>query len=134
MFAKSKYKNQKTVIKNIRFDSKLEGMVYLKILEFSKKYPIAFDRQPEYVLIDGFMVNGNRYRKTVYKGDFNVVINGKIYTIDVKSPASETQVFKLKRKLFAQKYGREIITVKSVAEFEKWFKKTIREEGLSLYE
>lgn len=130
----SKYRNRKTTVRNITFDSKLESHIYLKLLEFSEKYPIAFDRQPEYVLIDGFMVNGNRYRKTVYKGDFNVVINGKIYTIDVKSPASETQVFKLKRKLFAQKYGREIITVKSVAEFEKWFKKTIREEGLSLYE
>jgi|LSQX01.1.fsa_nt_gb hypothetical protein len=130
----SKYRNRKTTVRNITFDSKLESHIYLKLLEFSKKYPIAFDRQPEYVLIDGFMVNGNRYRKTVYKGDFNVVINGKIYTIDVKSPASETQVFKLKRKLFAQKYGREIITVKSVAEFEKWFKKMIREEGLSLYE
>lgn len=130
----SKYRNRKTTVRNITFDSKLESHIYLKLLEFSKKYPIAFDRQPEYVLIDGFMVNGYRYRKTVYKGDFNVVINGKIYTIDVKSPASETQVFKLKRKLFAQKYGREIITVKSVAEFEKWFKKMIREEGLSLYE
>ena len=130
----SKYRNRKTTVRNITFDSKLESHIYLKLLEFSKKYPFAFDRQPYYVLIDGFMVNGNRYRKTVYKGDFNVVINGKIYTIDVKSPASETQVFKLKRKLFAQKYGREIITVKSVAEFEKWFKKTIREEGLSLYE
>lgn len=130
----SKYRNRKTKIKGINFDSKLEGMVYLKILELAKKYPIAFERQPEYELIEGFQVNGSKYRKTVYKGDFNVVINGKIYTIDVKSPASETQVFKLKRKLFAQKYGREIITVKSVAEFEKWFKKTIREEGLSLYE
>lgn len=132
MFAKSKYKNQKTVIKNIRFDSKLEGMVYLKILELAKKYPIAFERQPEYELIEGFQVNGSKYRKTVYKGDFNIVINGRIFTIDCKGYS--TEVFKLKRKLFAQKYGREIITVKSVAEFEKWFKKTIREEGLSLYE
>lgn len=126
----SKYHNRKTTVKNITFDSKLESHIYLKLLEFSKKYPIAFDRQPEYVLIDGFMVNGNRYRKTVYKGDFNVVINGKIYTIDVKSPASETQVFKLKRKLFAKKYGREIVIVKSVTEFEKWFREKIREEGV----
>jgi hypothetical protein len=130
----SKYHNRKTTVRNITFDSKLESHIYLKLLEFSKQYPIAFDRQPEYVLIDAFSIGKKKFRRTVYKGDFNVVINGKIYTIDVKSPASETQVFKLKRKLFAQKYGREIITVKSVAEFEKWFKKTIREEGLSLYE
>ena len=132
MFAKSKYKNQKTVIKNIRFDSKLEGMVYLKILELAKKYPIAFERQPEYELIDGFQVNGSKYRKTVYKGDFNIVINGRIFTIDCKGYS--TEVFKLKRKLFAKRYGREIVVIRSVSEFEKWFMEKIKEEGLSLYE
>lgn len=132
MFAKSKYKNQKTVIKNIRFDSKLEGMVYLKILELAKKYPIAFERQPEYELIEGFQVNGSKYRKTVYKGDFNIVINGRIFTIDCKGYS--TEVFKLKRKLFAKRYGREIVVIRSVSEFERWFKEKVREEGLSLYE
>lgn len=133
MLAKSKYKNQKTVIKNIRFDSKLEGMIYLKILEFAKKYPINFERQPEYVLIDGFSIGKKKFRRTVYKGDFNIVINGKIYTIDVKG--FETKVFKLKRKMFAKCYGREIIVIKSISQFEKWFMEKIKEEGLDeIYE
>ncbi len=124
----SKYRNRKTKIKGINFDSKLEGMVYLKILELAKKYPIAFERQPEYELIERFQVNGSKYRKTVYKGDFNIVINGRIFTIDCKGYS--TEVFKLKRKLFAKRYGREIVVIRSVSEFEKWFMEKIREEGV----
>ena len=123
---KTKYKNRKTVVKNIKFDSKLESHVYLKILELSKKYPFAYDLQPEYMLIDRFAIGNKRFRKTVYKGDFNISFNGKIYTIDSKG--YETELFRLKRKLFAKRYGRDVIVVKSVAEFEKWFKKMIEKE------
>lgn len=122
-----KYKNKKTIVKNTAFDSKLESHVYLKILELSEKYNFAYELQPEYMLIDRFSIGSKRYRKTVYKGDFNIVINGKIHTIDVKG--FMTDVFKLKRKLFAKIYNREVIVIKSVAEFEKWFKKEIEKES-----
>ena len=120
--AKTKYGNCKTTIKNIQFDSKLESYIYLKILEFQKDYSFAYGLQPEYILLDKFNASGIPYQKTVYKGDFNIVINGKIHTIDVKG--FMTDVFKLKRKLFAKIY------IKSVAEFEKWFKKEIEKESL----
>ena len=127
---KTKYNNRKTRVKGIKFDSKLESHVYLKILELSKQHPFAYELQPEYILLDKFNVDGMPYRKTIYKGDFNISYNGKLYTIDVKSDATETPLFKLKRKLFAKRYGREVIVIKSVVEFEKWFKKTIGKEGL----
>jgi hypothetical protein len=61
------------------------------------------------------------------------VINGRIFTIDCKGYS--TEVFKLKRKLFAKRYGREVIVIKSISQFEKWFMEKIREEGLDeIYE
>ena len=66
---------------NIRFDSKLEGMIYLKILEFAKKYP-KFERQPKYVLSTD-LASAKKFRRTIYKGDLTSS-KGKIYTIDVK--------------------------------------------------
>jgi hypothetical protein len=128
----AKYNNKKTVVKGITFDSKLESEIYLKILELEKTYPFAYELQPEYILLDKFNVDGKPYQKVVYRGDFNIVIHGKFYTIDAKGV--ETPVFKLKKKLFVQKYRRPIICIKSVKEFEKWFMEKIREEGLSLYE
>lgn len=124
LIKKPKYQNRKVNVKGIDFDSKLESNIYLKILEFSKSYDFKYRLQPGYVLVQPFDVKGNKYRAITYKADFELEINGQVFTIDAKG--IETDVFKLKKKLFAYMYGREIICIKSVREFEKWFREEIK--------
>ena len=123
---KPKYKNKKVVVKNNKFDSKLESRIYLKILELQKEYDFIFRLQPRYRLVDKFVVDEKLVRPIDYIADFDIVINGKTYVIDVKG--LETDVFKIKKKLFAKRYGKQIICVKSVKQFVEWFD-DVRKKG-----
>lgn len=123
---KPKYKNKKVVVKNNKFDSKLESRIYLKILELQKEYDFIFRLQPRYRLVDKFVVDGKLVRPIDYIADFDIVINGKTYVIDVKG--LETDVFKIKKKLFAKRYGKQIICVKSIKQFVEWFD-DVRKKG-----
>lgn len=124
MKSKSKFRNKKNVVRGITFDSKLESYVYLKILELDKRYNFRYRLQPRYILVDKFAVDDTRFRAITYIADFELEINGRTYTIDVKG--FKTNVFSLKEKLFAKQYNRLIICVKSVREFEDWFKRIIK--------
>lgn len=129
MQAKRKYQNKKVEIRGIKFDSKLESNIYLKILELAKTYKFDYKLQPRYLLVEKFDLEGKKFRAITYVGDFELVINGQVYTIDSKG--IETQVFSLKKKLFAKVMQREIICVKSVRQFVEWFKKiSIQKEGI----
>lgn len=90
----SKYKNKKVEYDNIIFDSQLECDYY----KYLKYMGIEFEFQPKFLLQEGFKKNGKTHRKIEYVGDFRI---GNT-VIDVKG--METQVFKLKRKLFEYKY------------------------------
>ena len=103
-----KYRNTKTVIDGIKFDSKLEAERYaqLKILERAGVIR-NLELQPEYELIPSFRKNGKTWRKTTYKADFRYILVEDDITIieDVKgSTAVITDVFRLKQKLFEYKY------------------------------
>lgn len=111
-----KYHNKKTVIDEIKFDSKLEAERYaqLKILERAGVIR-DLELQPEYELIPSFRKNGKTWRKTVYKADFRYILCDDDKTIieDVKgSTAVITDVFRLKQKLFEYKYPE--LTIKIV--------------------
>lgn len=99
----NKYRNTKVVIDGIRFDSKAEGRRYqeLKLLLRAGK---IFDLklQPRFLLIEGFKKNGKTWRKTEYVADFSYIENGRRIVEDVKG--KETDVFKIKHKLFEYKY------------------------------
>lgn len=116
---RTKMGNKRVIVKGISFDSKLESHVYLKLLEFKRKYDFEYRLQPRYILLDKFKNEGVHHRAITYRADFEIKINGQVYTIDTKG--FETQVFKIKQKMFAHKYKKEIVCPKSVREFVEWF-------------
>ena len=101
---KNKYKNKKTKIDGITFDSKREAEYYseLKILKRAGEIK-DFELQPKFELQPTFRKNGATHRSITYTADFKIIENnGDIRIIDVKG--METQSFKIKRKLFEYKY------------------------------
>lgn len=110
MYSKSKYHATKTVVDGITFDSKKEAKRYaeLKLLERSGAIR-DLRRQVRYELIPAFDVDGKHYRPTSYIADF-------VY-FDTKTGAKvvedckgfRTDVYKLKAKMFAKKYGVSIL-------------------------
>ena len=106
---KSKYRNVPTVIDGLRFSSKAEAARYseLKLLQAANQVR-WFIRQPRFDLGNGI----------VYVADFLVVWNAdettfsdtRVTVEDVKGV--ETDVFKLKRKLFEAQYGELTLITK----------------------
>ena len=94
------------------FDSKWECQAYgwLKKLIGLKNFELS----PVYELQPSFKLGGKTIRAIKYIGDFLVKYNGKEYTIDTKG--METDVFKLKEKLFKFKFDKEIIKLKRVSQ------------------
>lgn len=100
----NKYNNQKTIVDEIEFDSKKEAEYYcmLKILKQAGEIR-DFGLQPRYELQPSFEKNGEKYRAITYIADFVIVNNdGTTEVIDVKGV--ETQVFKIKKKMFEYQY------------------------------
>ena len=107
--SKSKYRNVPTVIDGLRFSSKAEAARYseLKLLQ-AANHVRWFIRQPRFDL-------GNNI---TYVADFLVVWNAdettfsdtRVTVEDVKG--METDVFKLKRKLFEAQYGELTLITK----------------------
>lgn len=101
---KSKYNNKKTEIDGITFDSKKEAEYYcmLKLLKRAGEIK-DFGLQPRYELQPKFAKNGKKYRAITYIADFVIVNNdGTTEVVDVKGV--ETQVFKVKKKMFEYQY------------------------------
>lgn len=101
---KSKYGNKKTVVDGIEFDSQKEAEYYcqLKLLKRAGEIK-GFGLQPRYELQPKFRKNGKKYRPITYIADFVISNNdGTTEIVDVKGV--ETQVFKIKKKMFEYKY------------------------------
>lgn len=113
----SKFKNKKTEYNGIKFDSKLELNIYKEIIERG----LEVELQPKFLLQEKFVLNGKNYRPIHYVGDFKLIVNGNEYIIDAKG--METQVFKIKAKMFAYKFRKEIIKIKSLKQFKEWLEK-----------
>ena len=101
---KSKYKNEKTIVDGIQFDSIKEAEYYCKLKILKKAGEIKdFGLQPRFELQPAFEKNGVKYQPITYVADFVIVNNdGTTDVVDVKG--FETQVFKIKKKLFEYKY------------------------------
>lgn len=112
---KNKYNNQKTIIDGITFDSKMEAKYYntLKLLQEAGEIR-DFGLQPKYELQPAFEKGGKKYRPITYIADFVIVNNdGTTEVVDVKGV--ETQVFKIKKKMFEYQYpDLELKIVKEV--------------------
>lgn len=113
IMSRPKFRNKKTVIDGIRFDSKLEARRYIELQMLEKAGEISdLLIQPEYVLQPLFRKNGKTYRKIVYRADFSYYDKrqGKYIVEDTKG--FQTDVYRLKKKLFEYRYpDLEIVEV-----------------------
>ena len=94
-----KYGNVPTVVDGIRFDSKAEANRYSELRLLERAGTISdLECQPRYVL-------GTGKRPPVYVADFRYHEGGRLIIEDVKGgKATQTAVFKLKAKLFRERY------------------------------
>ncbi len=108
----NKYRNKKTQIGMYVFDSIAESKRYKELALLEQAGQIkGLELQPKFLLQEGFKKNGKTFRKIEYIADFMYIENGKVIIEDVKG--METDVFKLKRKMFEYKYpGFELRIVK----------------------
>lgn len=105
----SKFRNVGTMVDDIWFQSKAEGRRYSELKLLERAGAITHLRlQPRYPLfVDGIKI-------CEYRADFSYVIPGKgMTTEDVKGV--ETEVFKIKRKLFEAIYKWPVTIVKARA-------------------
>lgn len=99
----SKYKNKKTKVDGILFDSIGESNRYTELKLLQKSGQISeLELQPKFILIPTFKKNGNTHRAITYTADFRYIENGQTIIEDFKG--METQIFKIKKKLFEYKY------------------------------
>ncbi|MED2007030.1 DUF1064 domain-containing protein [Brevibacillus borstelensis] len=118
---RSKYKNKKTVVDGITFDSKAESEYYLVLKEMLAAGEIKDMRlQPVYVLQEKCVRNGKKLQAITYKADFEVLhLNGTLEVIDIKG--EETEAFKIKAKMFQYKYPNMKLTLlKKVLKYGGW--------------
>lgn len=110
----SKYRNKKTVVDGISFDSKKEAARYceLKLLEKAGKIS-CLKLQPEFVLQEKFRYAGHMFRAIGFRGDFQYRETGNWFKVvedvkgwDIKTEKFRlTEVYKIKRKMFIKKFG-----------------------------
>lgn len=111
---KSKYGNKKVVIEGIKFDSQKEGNRYkeLKLMEKSGiisdlRLQVKFELQPSYKL------NGKTIRGISYIADFVYVTKENEEVVEDVKPSKnfQTEVYKIKKKIFMYKYKKEITEI-----------------------
>ena len=100
----NKYKNKKTMVDGIKFDSEMESHYYIYLKQLKEIGEVVdFVLQPTYLLQEGFDLNGKRIRPITYKADFKVIYkDGHEEVIDVKGTLTEE--FKIKRKMLLYRY------------------------------
>lgn len=104
---RSKYHAKRTSVDDIVFDSKREADRYLVLKSMEEDGAIEdLRRQVRYELVPAFDVDGKHYRPVYYVADFVYVEDGKEVVEDVKG--MRTDVYRLKSKLFARRYGKVI--------------------------
>lgn len=126
-----KYHNTPTVRGNIRFDSKREAERYDELMLLLKAGKIQdLKLQPEFTLQEAYTLpDGKRVRAIRYRADFSYKLPSNRYVQDgpehgvvrfkqltewydvvedVKSKATKTREYKLKKKLLRERFGVEI--------------------------
>lgn len=100
----NKYHARATILDGYRFDSQAEARRYGELKLLARAGAIeGLDVHPRFTLQEGFEdTTGKRWRPIAYEADFAYTEEGRRVIEDVKG--HETQVFKLKRKLFLARY------------------------------
>ena len=102
-----KYRNVKTKIDGITFDSKKEAKRYTELMLLKNQGVIKdLELQPKFDIII------NEKKIAFYKADFKYFDIGRYEWIvdDVKSPATKTPVYRLKKKILENQEHPVIIT------------------------
>lgn len=109
-YKKSKYNSKKIEKYDRIWDSKAE-LLYYELIEDKSKVKC----QEKFVLMDKFRLKGKAYREIAYKPDFTFYDEegNLVKVIDVKGMILPE--FKIKAKLFANRYGIPITIAKKVA-------------------
>lgn len=112
----SKYRNIKVTRKLpngnlVTLDSKKEAKRFDELILLAKQGIIKnLTLQPEFEIIPTVKWNKKTLCKIKYIADFKYEKDGKIIVEDVKASAKyQTDVYKLKKRLFLLKYGEDII-------------------------
>lgn len=106
----AKFGNRAVVIDGLRFDSAAEGRRYQQLRMLERAGEIQDLRvHPRYVIIDALRVGSRREKAIVYEADFAYTEGGLPVVEDVKGV--ETAVFRLKRRLFLQRYPDVVFRV-----------------------
>lgn len=102
-----KFKNKKVEIDGHKFDSKAESRRYLELKTLAQTHKIEDLRlQVPFELIPSQYQNGRCIERSVkFIADFTYLENGQLVVEDVKSLATITPVFVLKRKLMLYIHG-----------------------------
>lgn len=117
----AKYRNKKVKANGIVYDSKkeyyrhchllaLEKAGIIKKLERQRKFVlIPAQREPDIIGVRGGIRKGNVIeRECAYVADFCYEMNGETIVEDVKSSATKTKDYIIKRKLLLSTYGLRI--------------------------
>lgn len=99
----NKYNAVRTEVDGILFHSKGEARRYgeLKMLERAGEIS-DLELQPQFVLLDAFERDGKRIQAIKYRADFKYIEGDIVVIEDFKG--KETAEFKIKRKLFINRY------------------------------
>lgn len=111
---RSKYGAKKTQVNGITFDSKAEANRYEELLLLERAGLVSkIELQKKFVLLPSKRnANGYLERETAYVADFVYVDSvAGLVVEDVKSPATRTSEYVIKRKLMLHVHG---ITIKEV--------------------
>lgn len=103
----SKYRAKKTTVDGIEFDSRREANRYSELLIMQRAGLIRdLRRQEEFILIP----KCGKERSAKYHADFSYIdaATGKKVVEDVKSPATKTKDYILRRKLMNWRYDIQI--------------------------
>lgn len=104
----NKYRNIKTTVDGIEFDSRKEATRYAELMIAQKGGLIKdLKLQPKFVLQESFKHEGKVVRAITYIADFSYFDNVKqrIVVEDVKG--METKEFLIKKKMFLKLYGEQ---------------------------
>ena len=97
-----KYHNKKAEFNGIVFDSKHERDRYVELVLMEKAKVIQdLKTQVAFPLI----AKSKYGREIKYIADFTYYEDGKLVVEDTKSPATKTPLYRLKKRLLAERYG-----------------------------
>lgn len=108
-----KYHNEPDTRGEIRFDSRKEARRYDALLLMLRAGKISdLKLQPQFTLHEAYTTpEGKRVQAIRYQADFSYVKDGRLVVEDVKSKATKTRVYGIKKKLMREKFGIEITEV-----------------------